>query len=161
MDIKTKILELLEDDGTISNKDIATMLDLSEKEVEKTINELKKNGVIKGYKAIVDWKKSGSKKAMAAIQVKVVPQEKAGFAKICTDIAKDKRVTDVFVATGEYDLMIFTEADDLDEISDFVTEKLAPKKEVVGTYTHIILTQFKRDGKLMAEEGQKRLPLTP
>lgn len=103
----SRILELLEEDGRISNKDIASMLGLKEKEVEEKIKELKKSGVIRGFKAVVDWRRASRKKVMAVIQVKVIPQAREGFAKTCLDISKDKRVVDAFVATGEYDLLLF------------------------------------------------------
>jgi DNA-binding Lrp family transcriptional regulator len=156
-----RILELLEDDGRASAKEIAAMLGLNEKDVEGEIRKLSEKGVIKGFKAVVDWRKASVKKVMAVIQVKVIPQAKQGFAKTCLDISKDKRVLDSFVATGEYDLLLFLEAETLEEISDFVTERLATKKEVMGTNTHIILSQFKRDGKLFAETAGGRLPLSP
>lgn len=158
---ESRILEILEEDGRTTEKDIATMLGLGEREVKDAIKELRKKGVIRGFKAVVDWRKAGKKKVMAAIQVKVIPQAKEGFAKICTDLSKDKRVLDAFVATGEYDLLMFVEAETLEEISDFVTERLATKKEVTGTNTHIILSQFKRDGKLFTEAAGGRLPLSP
>ncbi|MCX6695178.1 MAG: hypothetical protein NTU61_02630 [Candidatus Altiarchaeota archaeon] len=47
------------------------------------------------------------------------------------------------------------------EISEFITEKPAPRKEVMSTNTHIILKEFKRAGILMFDEDAKRLPLSP
>ncbi len=160
MNIDLRILELLEDEATLSPKDMAMMLDSDEKTVKKRIDKLKKDGIIKKYKTVIDWKKAGKRSATAMIQVKVTPQEKAGFAKICKDLARDPKVQDVFVATGEYDLVIFIKAETLDEISEFITEKLAPKKDVLGTYTHIILSEFKRDGAILSDDGKKRLPVT-
>lgn len=155
------ILELLEDDGSLTPKEIATMLGEKEKNVESRIFALKKKGVLKKTKAIVNWKKAGRRFANAIIQIKVVPQEKAGFARICNDIAKDERVLDVFVATGEYDLLVFVRGENLDDVSDFVTERLAPRKSVVGTNTHIILSEFKRDGVILAEDKGERLAVSP
>jgi len=156
-----KLLELLEQDGRLSAKDLATMLNSSEKDVEKRINELCKDGTIRRFKAMVDWKKVDVKHAFAIIQVKVVPQEKHGFAKICREIAREKMISDIYVVTGEYDLLVTARADSIDEISEFITEKLAPRKEVMGTNTQIILKEFKRSGAVMFDEDNKRLPLTP
>ena len=156
-----KILELLEDDGTLSAKEIATMLGGKEKDVSGRISSLKKNGILKKTKAIVNWKKAGRRFANAIIQVKVVPQEKAGFARICSDVAKDTRVMDVMVATGEYDLLVFVRGENLDDISDFVTERLAPRKAVVGTNTHVILSEVKRDGVILADDKNERLAVSP
>lgn len=154
------MLELLEADARISTADLAIMLDSSEEEVEEALKDLSERGVIKGYNAIIDWRKVDGKKAVAVIQVKVVPQRKTGFDKVCDDIAKDKRVSDVLITSGKYDLMVTVRADDIDEISEFVTEKLAPMKEVTGTYTHVILKEFKRDGAVFHEARRKRLPVS-
>ena len=161
MDMDFKLLELLEEDGSLSEKELATMLGVSGKDVKARISALRKKGVLRKTKAVVNWKKAGRRFANAIIQVKVVPQEKAGFARICNDIAKDGRVLDVFVATGEYDLIVVVRGETLDDISDFVTERLATKKSVVGTYTHIILAEFKRDGVILSDERGERLSVTP
>ncbi|MFH1403712.1 MAG: Lrp/AsnC family transcriptional regulator [Candidatus Altiarchaeota archaeon] len=155
-----KLLELLEEDGRISVDDISTMTGLSKDEVEKTIKKLGKKGVIRGFKAIIDWKSFDGGKVSALIQVKVVPQMRLGFAKTCREISRDKRVLDVFVVTGEYDLMMLVQGENMEEISDFVTEKLAPRKEVVGTNTHIVLSEYKRAGSLMFDEKERRLPVS-
>lgn len=161
MDNNKKLLELLEDDGKISTKSLSRMLDLKERDVEKRIEELKKKGIIRKFKTVIDWKKFGKRHVLAIIQIKVVPQEREGFMRICKEISKDPKVKDVFVVTGEYDIIAVIEASDLEDISNFVTDKLAPKKEVIGTYTHIVLNEFKRDGVPMFDEEQRRLPLTP
>ncbi len=159
--MENELLKLLENDARASAKSMATMLGISEEKVEQKIRELKKKGAIRGFKTIVDWKKLGLQKAHAIINVKVVPQSRTGFAKICKDISKDPKVKDIFVVTGEYDLAVIVEVDNLDQIGDFVTEKLAPKKEVLGTNTQIIMREFKRDGALFFDEENKRLALSP
>lgn len=158
MDIE--ILKLLEDDSRIPIKDIATMLDTNENKIEDRIAKLKKTGVIRKFKTIINWKKAGIHIIRAMIQVKVVPQERTGFSRICKEIAKDPRVNDLFVATGEYDLVVLVEADDIDELSKFITEKLAPKKEVVGTNTHIVLEEYKRDGVFTFDDKAERLKIS-
>ncbi len=155
-----KILEIMEKDARIPLKDMATMLSLEEKEINKRIKKLKKRKIIRKFKTSINWKKTGKHMATAIIQVKVVPQERAGFSRICKEISNDHRVSDVFVATGEYDLVILVEGRDIDDLSNFVTEKLAPKKDVMGTYTHIVLEEYKRDGVEYFDEENKRLKVS-
>lgn len=155
-----EILKLLENDARIPVSQIAKMLDLKEKEVEERIGKLKKEKTIRKFKTSIDWRKMGEHRSAAIIQVKVVPQQRAGFTQICKEISKDSRVKDLYVATGEYDIILLVEAGNIDEISEFVTEKLAPKKDVVGTYTHIVLREYKRDGVMSFEDGMKRLKIS-
>jgi len=155
-----KILEIIEDDARIPISEIAVMLDMKEEEIRKRIKNLRERGIIRRFKTNIDWKKTGKHIAIAIIQVKVVPQERSGFSKICMEISKDERVKDVFVATGEYDLILVVEGRDIDDLSKFVTEKLAPKKDVMGTYTHIVLEEYKRDGIECFDEENKRLKVS-
>ncbi len=160
-DMDAEILKILEEDARIPAKDLAVMLKTNEKTVEERIRKLKKDGIIRKFRTSIDWKKLGKHKASAIIQVKVVPQERSGFSRIARELSNDSRVRDVIVASGEYDLMIWVEAGDIDELSKFVTEKLAPKKDVVGTYTHIVLTEYKRDGVVYIEDKKERLQISP
>lgn len=155
-----EILKILENDARIPSKEIATMLDTDEKTVNERINKLKKNGIIRKFRTSINWRKAGKRPVTAIIQVKVVPQERAGFARTCIEFSRDSRIKDVFVATGEYDLIILVEAEDIDDISKFVTEKLAPKKEVVGTYTHIVIGEYKRDGVLSFDDKEEKLKIS-
>jgi len=159
-DVDWKILELLQKDARIPLKEMATMLDLSQKEVSEHIKKLRKRNIIRGFKTSIDWRKTGKHIASALIQVKVTPQERSGFSSICREISKDHRVKDVLVATGEYDLIVYVEGKDIYDLSNFVTEKLAPKKDVTGTYTHIVLEEYKRDGLMSFDEINKRLKVS-
>ncbi|ODS41982.1 MAG: hypothetical protein MSIBF_01115 [Candidatus Altiarchaeales archaeon IMC4] len=155
-----EILRILENDARISEKDIATMLGASEADIKKQIERLRKEKIIKKFKTVIDWRKAGEHEVNAVIQAKVVPQERAGFERTCREISKDPRVRGVYVATGDYDLMLFVEGKNIDEISEFVTDKLAPKKEIVGTNTHIIMKVFKRDGEMFIDDEVKRLKVS-
>lgn len=156
-----ELLQAIENDARIPTKELATMLSLSEKDVEKRLANLEKDKVVQAYHTIVDWSKAGKEEIMAEIQVQVTPQERSGFSRICREVAKDPRVINLFVATGDYDLYMLAKADSVHEIANFVTEKLAPKKEVQSTNTHIVLTEYKRAGVALFEEKDKRLPLSP
>jgi len=58
-------------------------------------------------------------------------------------------------------LMVYVQGNNIDEISDFTTDKLAPKKDVVGTNTHIILKVFKKDGAEFFDNEVERLKVSP
>ena len=50
-----KLLKLLSQDSRTSTAELATMLGMSEKEVCAQIAEMEREGVIRGYKAVIDW----------------------------------------------------------------------------------------------------------
>lgn len=150
------LLEILQKDARISDAHLAKMLNSTEKEVAKKIDELKKDGVIKAFKTYVDWEAMGDEKITAYIEVKVTPEARTGFSELGAQLAANEKVETVVVASGEYDLMIKLRGNDIRDISTFVTEILAPKKEVTGTYTHFILKKFKENGVVLSESAKDR-----
>ena len=53
--MNTKLLKLINKDSRTDTATLATMLGLSEAEVQKEIAEMEKEGIIRGYKAVIDW----------------------------------------------------------------------------------------------------------
>ena len=54
-----QLLKLLEDNARLPIEDIATMLNKSPAEVAAMIDLARAQGIIKGYKTLVDWEKAG------------------------------------------------------------------------------------------------------
>ncbi len=52
--------------------------------------------------------------------------------------------------SGSYDFGITVEGANIQEISLFVTQHLAPMESVVGTATHFVLKRYKFDGVVCA-----------
>ncbi len=150
------LLETLEKDARISDASLAKMLGASEAEVKKRIEELKHAGIIRGFRAYVDWEKRGESQITAYIEVKVTPLARTGFSELGEELAANEKVKEVIVASGEYDVIVKVVGRDLKEVSNFVTEVLAPKKEVTGTYTKFVLKKFKENGVILAEGAKAR-----
>ena len=79
-----KILEMLEADGRLTAKQIALMLDKEEGEIRDMIQKFEADGVILGYKAIVDWDKTDREYATALIELKVAALTQLPSASITT-----------------------------------------------------------------------------
>ena len=150
------LLETLEKDARISDASLAKMLGASEAEVKSRIDELKRAGVIKAFRTYVDWEKRGDNQITAYIEVKVTPQARTGFSELGDELAANEKVKEVIVASGEYDLIVKITGRDLKDISNFVTEMLAPKKEVTGTYTKFVLKKFKENGVILADAARAK-----
>ena len=64
-----RILKILEDNARLSLEDIAAMTDKTPQEVAATIDEYAKEGVIKGYKTLIDWDKTDFTRVRALIEM--------------------------------------------------------------------------------------------
>ncbi|MBQ9429037.1 MAG: Lrp/AsnC family transcriptional regulator, partial [Clostridia bacterium] len=112
-----KILELLEQNGRISQKQLAVMLEKEEGEIKEMIEKLEKDGVILGYKAIIDWDKTDREYATALIELKVTPQYNRGFDAIAERIYNYPEVQSVYLMSGAYDLCVILEGKTIREVA--------------------------------------------
>lgn len=55
--IDLEIVQMLEKDGRMSHEDIAKRLYLTRPAIHKRVEKLEKEGVITGYKALIEWSK--------------------------------------------------------------------------------------------------------
>ena len=69
-----QLLKILEDNARLPIEDIATMLNKSPAEVAAMIDLARAQGIIKGYKTLVDWEKAGINRVEAVIELNVSPK---------------------------------------------------------------------------------------
>lgn len=70
-ELDLKILKLLEQNGRLSHEEIGKLLHISRPSVHQRVAKLEKNGIIKGYRGLVDWSRL-DQKIKVVISVKVV-----------------------------------------------------------------------------------------
>ncbi len=141
-----KILQLLEEDGRLSAEQLAVLCGRDAEDVKKTVERLESEGVILGYKALIDWDKTDREYVSAVIELKVAPQRDRGFDKIAEKIYNYPEVQSVHLMSGGYDLMLMIEGRTMKEVAYFVAYKLAPLQDVVSTATHFVLKKYKDKG---------------
>ena len=80
--MENKLLTLLENDATLTPEQLSVMLDKEVGDIKKMILDYEKEGVILGYKTLVDWDKTSREYVTAIIEVKTTPQPERGFDRI-------------------------------------------------------------------------------
>ncbi len=138
-----KLLQLLENDCTLTRAQLASMTGMTEAEVAAAIARYEDERVILGYKAIVDWDRTERESVTALIEVNVTPQRGEGFDRIAERIYQYDEVESVYLMSGSFDLTVIISGRSLKEVALFVGEKLAPLEDVTGTATHFILKKYK------------------
>ena len=137
------LLQLLEDDSTLSHAQLAAMTGVAEDEVAAAVAQYEKDHIILGYKTIVDWDRTQREAVTALIEVKVTPQRGDGFDRIAQRIYQYDEVESVYLMSGAFDLTVIISGRTLKEVAQFVGEKLATLEDVTGTATHFILKKYK------------------
>jgi DNA-binding Lrp family transcriptional regulator len=157
-----ELLNIIARDGRTSAEQIARMTNRQVEDVRADLSNMEKAGVIKRYKAIIDWEKTGVEKVTAFINVKVTPARSVGFDGIARRIYRFNEVRSVYLVSGDADLRVVVEADSLRHLGQFVAEKLATIDGVIGTTTHFMLKKYKEDGDIFADsEEDNRLVVAP
>ena len=141
-----QILELLEKDCKLNAKQIAVMIDKDPDAVAAAIRSFEKDGVILGYKTLINWEKTMKEYVTAFIELRVTPQIGQGFDQIAKKIYQYDMVKSVYLMSGGFDLAVFIEGRTLKEVALFVSEKLAPMDAVLSTATHFVLKRYKDGG---------------
>lgn len=145
-----KLLKLIEKNPRLSNKEIAAMLNIREEEVANKIRMYEENGIIKGYRAMIDKDKAEDETVTALIEIKVHPKAEHGFDDIAKRISQFDEVESVYLMSGGYDLCALVTDKSFQEVAMFVANRLSPLDSVMSTATHFILKRYKDQGVFFA-----------
>ncbi|MBR2926827.1 MAG: Lrp/AsnC family transcriptional regulator [Clostridia bacterium] len=138
-----KLLKLLNKDSRTDVRDLAVMLSMSEEQVRADIAELEREGVIRGYKAVIDWDRLDGAYVSAIIEIKVTPKAGFGFEDVAAKIMKYPAVESVYLMSGVYDLNVVVKGKTFQEVAQFVAKELATLESVTSTATHFVLRRYK------------------
>lgn len=143
MDKALELLELLEQDCTMSKEQLAAAAGMPLEEAKVAIKKYEDERVILGYQAIIDWDRIRRETVTALIEVNVTPQSIDGFDRIAERIYQYDEVESMYLMSGSFDLTVIISGRTLREVAQFVGERLAPIQGVTGTATHFILKKYK------------------
>jgi len=140
------ILKLLEDNATLTPEQLAVMCRKEVGDVRRMIENYEKDGVILGYKTMIDWDKTDREYVTALIEVKITPQRDRGFDRVAEKIYNYPEVQSLYLMSGGYDLCVMIEGKTMREVAYFVAQKLATIDDVISTATHFVLRKYKDKG---------------
>ncbi len=152
-----KILQLLEKNARISDSDIATITGLSEEEVRNEIKSMEAEGIIRGYKGIIDWERVDPETVSAIIELKVTPAAGLGFEEVAERISRYPEVESVSLMSGACDLIVTVKGRTFHEVSSFLAKEIAVIDSVTSTATQFIMRKYKELGcELKSEDFDER-----
>ena len=155
--MNTKLLKQLNKDSRTSEKDLATMLGCSEEEIRSEIAEMERAGIIRGYKAVIDWERLDEAYVSAIIELKVTPKAGYGFEEIAAKIMRYPEVESVYLMSGVYDLNVVVKGKTFHEVARFVAKELSTIESVTSTATHFVLRRYKEmDVELLGDGEDER-----
>lgn len=151
-----KLLKLLETDCTLGTDQLASMCNTTEADIALRIEQLRREGVILGYQAMVNWEKTDLDSVEALIEVKVTPQREKGFDRIAERIYQYEEVESCYLMSGGYDLTVILKGRTLREVALFVSQKLSTIDGVTSTATHFILKKYKEQNIIFEPKTEQK-----
>ncbi|MBR0447709.1 MAG: Lrp/AsnC family transcriptional regulator [Clostridia bacterium] len=149
-----KLLKLLNTNARLSGEQMAVMLNMTEAEVDAAIAKLEADGVVRGYKPLIDWEKTGEEVVTAIIELSIAPSKDEGFDGIAKVIMAMDEVESLSLMSGGHDLMVTVNGRTFKDVAMFVAKRLSSLDGVLSTATHFVLKKYKERGVLFTEEEQ-------
>lgn len=152
-----KLLKLLDTNARLSNAQLAAMLDTTEEDVARQMTALEQAGVVRAYKALIDWERTDREYVTAVIELRVTPKRDLGFEAIAEQVMRFDEVESVYLMSGGYDLLVTVTGRTFQEVSMFVAKRLSTLDSVLSTATHFVLRRYKESGVMfLGEEKDER-----
>ena len=156
-----ELLQLLQKNALESVENLAKMLNTTDEDIKTRISEYEKQGIIRGYQAIINEDQIDVEHVRAVIEVRITPERGGGYDRIANRIGKFSEVESLFLMSGGYDLLVFVKGPNLKEVASFVNRRLATIEGVLSTSTHFNLKTYKDQGVLMeTDQENERLKVS-
>ena len=139
-----KILKTLMADARLSSRQIAKQCGVSIGTVLSRMKKMEREGIIKGYSALLDHEKLGYELTV----VSEITVSKGRLLEMENQIARLPHVCCVYDVTGLTDAVIIAKFKSREELSKF-TKRLLALPYVERTNTHVVLTTVKEDYRLI------------
>ncbi len=156
------LLEELRRNGRETSANLAKMLGMGEDEVRAKVAEYTADGVIRGFRAVLNPNKIETTDVHAVIGLRIRPSKGTGFADIAALVSRFEQVDSCYLMSGGYDLLLFVTGRSLQDVAHFVAADLSTIDGVLSTATHFMLRTYKEQGIFMdGTESDSRLSVSP
>lgn len=155
--IDTRILEMLQDNGRVTQADIAREVGLAPSAVLERIRKLETRGAIRGYAAIVDPAAAHlGLLAFTAVQSTEAP----GEDRVGRELAEIPEVLEVHHTAGDDCFFVKIRARDTEHLGELLRTRIGAVEGVRSTRTTIVLGSFKESTRLPLDKAAAAESLT-
>ena len=140
--IDRQIMNLLQDDGRMTNVDLADRVGLTAPPCLRRVRALEEQGVIRGYHADLDPATLGYTITVFAM-VSLRSQAESDLAAFESHVAQIPEVRECHMLNGEIDFILKIVATDLRAFQELLTTKLTPAPNVSHVKTSLTIRTSK------------------
>lgn len=145
-----KILASLQENGGLSNLELAKKVGLSPSPCLRRVRALEEKGVIQGYQALINRRAIGLG-IRAFIELKLERQSESATEKFISGVKRMPEVISCHLMTGSHDYLLDVVTVDMDAYSEFTTKKLISLPGVAEVRSGFVLKEVSDRGALPLE----------
>ncbi|MVT06636.1 Lrp/AsnC family transcriptional regulator [Chitinophaga tropicalis] len=146
------ILDLLQEDARLTNKEIASRLGKSMTAIFERIKRLEAEGYIKGYIAIVDRHKM-DKHVIVFVNVTLKEQSHEACKLFEEKVNAFPEVMECYMVNGQSDFLLKVMIADIDEYELFLSNKLSKLECVSKLCSLFVISETKHENALSLSPG--------
>ena len=139
-----RILKALQEDGRISNQELAEKTAMSASACWRRVRALEQAGVIRRYTALVNPAEAGLS-FHAILHVQLTRHEPGYLDTFIAEVMQREEVQDCFATTGEADYHLRVLCRDLDAYNAFLEDVLFRLPGVANVRTNLVLRSIKQE----------------
>lgn len=138
-----EILEILQSDGRISNKDLAEKIGVSPSTCLERVRRLRESGVLRGFHAEVDPQSLGIG-VQAMISVRLRHHTEVSFDQLCEEMMGIPETVAVYLLTGTQDLLVHVAVRDVTHLRDLMSNSFTSRPDAQRVETSLIFEHARR-----------------
>jgi len=139
-DLDRRILAALQENGRLTNIEVAKRVGLSHSSCSRRITRLEREGIITGYRALTNRLKLGlSVRAYCG----VTRDANVGWEELARELARIEGVVTISAVSGEVDYILEIVARDMQHYSQVVMRDVFSIKGVMATRSSFVLEEIK------------------
>lgn len=142
-----KILSALQDDGRLTNQELADWVQLSPSQCSRRRMRLEQDNIITGYRAELSGDALGFG-VVAFIQITLATHSPGNAEKFRSLVGRIDEVQEAYSLTGDADYVLKAVLRDLKGLSDLVNNVLMPHQSVAHVRSSIVLDRLKERARL-------------
>lgn len=142
-----EILRVLQDEGRISNVELAERIGLSESPCFRRVKKLEDEGVIAGYRAVLDQREIGLQ-VIAFVQVSMDQQDDAKQREFLACVEAEDHIIECHAVSGGYDYLLKVVDYSMDHFSELCMQRILKFPGVKSIESHFSLKTLKQSGSL-------------
>ena len=140
------ILNILQEDAKITNKELSLRLNLSPTAIYERIKKLERNGFIEHYVALLNEARI-ERNFVVFCQIKLLQHAKDYLTTFEADIIALPEVLECYHISGDYDYLLKVAVKDMETFRSFMVTKLTTLQYIGSTHSSFAISEVKHTTK--------------